>query len=254
MGFSRQEYGSELPFSSPGDLPDSGIKLRTPTLKAESLPSEPPGKPQLMHRNIVKDEQSTSEESLGKQVSSWLTGKHVYTKKYMCTCICMCVCVCVCVCIMGIHLSSVQSLKHVWLFATPGTAACQASLFITNSQNLFKLMSIESVMPFNNLILCRPLLLLPSVFLSIRVFSSESVLHIRWPKHWSYSFSISPSNEYSGLVSFRMDWSDLLTVQGTPKSLFEHHSSKAWILWHSTSFIVQPSHKCMTTGKKHSFD
>ena len=114
MGFSRQEYGSELRFPSPGDLPDSGIKPRTPALNAKSLPSEPPGKPQLMHRNIIKDEQSASEESLGKWVSSWLTGKHAYTKKYMCVCIC--VCVCVCVCIMGIHLSSVLLLNHVYLW------------------------------------------------------------------------------------------------------------------------------------------
>ena len=115
-------------------------------------------------------------------------------------------------------LSSVQSLSHVWLFATPWTAACQASLSITNSRSLLKLMSITSVMPSNHLILCRPLFLLPSIFPSIRVFSSESVFHIRWPKYWNFSFSISPSNEYSGLISFRIDWFDLLAVQGTRKS------------------------------------
>ena len=128
------------------------------------------------------------------------------------------------------QFSSVQSLSHVRLFATPWTAACQASLFITNSWSLLKLMSIELVMPSNHLILCGPLLLLPSILPTIRVFSNESVLCIRWPKDWSFSFSISPSNEYSGLISFRMDWLDLLAVQGTLKSLLQHHSSKASIL------------------------
>ena len=132
---------------------------------------------------------------------------------------------------------------------TPWTAACQASLFITNSQSLPKLMSIELVMPSNHLILCRPLLLPPSIFPSIRVFSNESVLHITWPKYWSFSFSISPSNEYSGLISFRMDWLDLLAVQGTLKSLLQLHSPKASILWHSAFFIVQLSHPYMTIGK-----
>ena len=145
--------------------------------------------------------------------------------------------------------SSVQSLSRVQLFATPWTAALQASLSITNSQSLLKLMSIESVMPSVHLILCCPLLLLPSIFPSIRVFSNESVLHIRWPKYWSFSFSISPSNEYSGLISFRMDWLDLLAVQGTLKSLPLHHSPKASILWHSAFFTVQLSHPYMTTGK-----
>ena len=129
------------------------------------------------------------------------------------------------------HLfSSVQLLSCVQLFATPWTAACQASLSITNSQSLLKLMSIELVMPSNHLILCCPPLLLPSIFPSIRVFSNESVLHIRWPKYWSFSLSISPSNEYSGLISFRMDWLDLLAVQGALKSLLQHHSSKAPVL------------------------
>ena len=145
--------------------------------------------------------------------------------------------------------SSVQSLSHVRLFMTPWTAAHQVSLSITNSWCLPKLMSIESVMPSNHLILCCPFLLLPSIFPSIRVFSNESVLHIRWPKYWSFSFSISPSNTYSGLISFRMDWFDLLAVQGTLKSLLQHHSSKASILWHSAFFIVQLSHPYMTTGK-----
>ena len=132
---------------------------------------------------------------------------------------------------------------------TPWTAACQASLSITNSQTLLKLISIESVMPSNNLILCCPLLLLPSIFPSIRVFSNELVLHIRWPKYWSFSFSISPSNEDPGLISFRMDWLDFLAVQGTLKSLCQHHSSKASILWRSGFFVVQLSHPYVTTGK-----
>ena len=129
------------------------------------------------------------------------------------------------------------------------TAASQASLSITNSWSLPKLRSTESVIPSNHLILCRPLLLPPPVFSSIRVFSSESILHIRWPKYWSFSFSISPSNEYSGLISFRMDWLDLLAVQGTLRSLLQHYSSKASILWCSAFFIVQLSHPYMTTGK-----
>ena len=132
---------------------------------------------------------------------------------------------------------------------TPWMAACQASLFITNSRSLLKLMSMESVMPSNHLILCNPLLLLPSIFSSIRVFSNESVLHIGWPKYWSFSFSISPSKEYSGLISFRIDWLDLLSVQGTLISLLQHHSSKASILLRSAFFIVQFSHPYMTTGK-----
>ena len=134
---------------------------------------------------------------------------------------------------------SVQLLSRVWLFVTPWTAACQASLSITNSQSLFKLMSIKSVMPPNHLILCHPLLLPPSIFPSIRVFANESVLHIRWPQYWSFSFNISASNEYSGLISFRMDWLDLLAIQGTLNSLLQHHSSKASILWHSAFFVAQ---------------
>ena len=132
---------------------------------------------------------------------------------------------------------------------TPWTAACQTSLSITNSQSLFKLMSINLVMPSNHLILCRPLLFLPSIFPSIRVFSNESVFHIRWPKYWRFNFSISPSNEYSGLICFRMDWLDLLAVHGTLKSLLQHHSSKAWVLHCSAFFILQLSHPYMTIGK-----
>ena len=150
-----------------------------------------------------------------------------------------------------VQFSSVQSLSHARLFATPRTAACQASLSITNSWSLLKLMSIESVMPSNHLTLCRPLLLPPSIFPSIRVFSNESVLRIIWPKYWS--FSISPSNEYSGLISFRMDWLSLLAVQGTLKSLIQHHSSKASIS--VLSFVYSPTLAFIHDyWKNHSFD
>ena len=145
--------------------------------------------------------------------------------------------------------SSVQLFSHVWLFVTPWSAACQASLSITNCRSLLRPKSIELVMPSNHLILCCPLLLPPSILPSIRVFSKESVLHIRWSKYWSFSFSISPSNEYSGLISFRMDWLDLLAVQGTLKNLLQHHCSKASILQCSAFFIVQLSHPYITTGK-----
>ena len=147
------------------------------------------------------------------------------------------------------HFVSVQALSCVWLFATPWTVASQASLSITSSQSLFKPMSIKSVMPSNHLILFCPLLLLPSLFPSIRVFSIELVLRIRLPKYWRFSFSISPSNEYSGLISFRIDWFDLLAVQGILKSLIQHHSSKASILQHSAFFMVHLSHPYMTIGK-----
>ena len=142
-----------------------------------------------------------------------------------------------------------QLLSHVQLPATPWTAACQDSLFITNSWSLLKLVSIQSVMPFNHLIFCCPLLLLTSVFLSSRVFSNESALHIRWPKYWSFSFSISASNEYSGLISFRIDWFDLLAVQWMLKSLLQHHSSKTSILRRSAFFMVQLSYPYMATWK-----
>ena len=144
--------------------------------------------------------------------------------------------------------SSLQSLSQVWIFVSLWTAARQASLNISNSQSLLKLMSIESVMPSNHLTFCYPLLL-PSIFPSIRVFSNESALLIRWPKYWSFSFSISPSNEYLGLISFRIDWLYLLAVQGSLKSLLQHHSSKASIPWCSAFFIVQISHPYITTGK-----
>ena len=141
------------------------------------------------------------------------------------------------------------SVAHVQLCVIPWTAACQASLSFTISWTLLKLMSIESVMPFNHLIFPCPLLLLPSIFSSFRIFSSESALHIRWPKYWRFSFNISPSNEHAGLISLRMDWLDLLAVQGTLKSLLQHHSSKASIIQCSGFFIVQLSHPYMTTGK-----
>ena len=153
-----------------------------------------------------------------------------------------------------ILLSSVQSLSCVRLLTTQWTAASLSSLSITNSQSLLKLMSIELVMPSNHFILCCPLLLLPSIFPSIRVFSNESVLHIMWPKYWSFSFSISLSNEYSGLIYFRMDWLDLLAVQVTLKSLLQHHSSEASMLRRSAFFFtVQLSHPYMTTGKTIAF-
>ena len=149
--------------------------------------------------------------------------------------------------------SSVQSLSRVQLFATPWTAARQASLSITHSQSLLKLVSIESVMPSSHLILCCPLLLLPSIFPSITIFSNESALHIRWPKYWSVSFNISSSNEHPGLISFMMDWLDLLAVQGTLKRLLQHHSSKASLFWHSASFIVHLT-SIHDNWKNHSFD
>ena len=142
----------------------------------------------------------------------------------------------------------VQSCRHVQLFVTPWTAAYQDFLTFTISWSLLKLMSIELVMPSNHLILCHLCLLLPSVFSRVRVFSTELAIHIRWPKYWSFSLSISPSNEYSGLISFRTDWFDLLTVQGTLKTFLQHHNSKASILWYSAFFMVQLSHLYMTTG------
>ena len=149
----------------------------------------------------------------------------------------------------GLSVSSVQLLSRIWLFTTPWMAACQASLSITNSWSLLKLMSIKSVMPSSHLILCHPLLLLPPIPPSIKVFSNDSTIRMRWPKYWSFSLSISPSNEHPGLISFRMDWLNLLAVQGTLKSLLQHHSSKASILVHSAFFTVQLSHPYMTTGK-----
>ena len=150
---------------------------------------------------------------------------------------------------MHIQFSSIQLLSRVWLFATPWITAHQASLSFTNSRSSLKLMSIQLVMLSSHLILCRPLLLLPPIPPSIRVFSNESTLRMRWPKYWSFSFSITPSKEHPGLISFRMDWLDLLAVQGTLKSLLQHHSSKASVLRCSAFFTVQFSHPYMTTGK-----
>ena len=152
-------------------------------------------------------------------------------------------------CFYFLQFSSVQLLSCVWLLVTPWIAEHQASLSITNSRSLLKLMSIESVMPSSHLILCRPLLLLPPIPPSIRVFSDESTLRMRWPKYWSFSFSISPSNEHPGLISFRMDWLYLLAAQGTLKSLLQHHSSNTSIFQCSTFFTVQLSHPYVTTGK-----
>ena len=151
--------------------------------------------------------------------------------------------------ISSVQFNSIQSLSHVWLFATPQTAACQASLSITNFQRLLKFMSIELMMPSNHLILCHPLLLPLSIFSSIRVFSNKSVLHFRWPKYWRFSFSISTSNKYSGFISFSIDWFDLLAFQRILVSLRQHQNLKASIAWHSALFIVQLSHLYMTTGK-----
>ena len=148
-----------------------------------------------------------------------------------------------------LHFSSVHSFSRVPLFVTPWTEARQDSLSITNSWSLIKFMCIESVMPSNHFILCQPLLLPPSILSTIKVFSNESVLYIGWPKYWSFRFNISPSNEYSGLISFRMEWLDLLAVQGTLKSLLQHHSSKASVHWHPAFFTVQLSYPYMTTGK-----
>ena len=188
MGFSRQEYWSGLPCLSPGYLPSSGVEPRSPSLLVDSLPSEPPAKPSLGSQFKYSSAMAT--------VSCFpftVLSTHLHFSAWV---------------------SSVQLLSCVRFFVTPWTSARQASLSVTNSQSLLKLMSIESVMPSNHLILYHPLLL-PSIFPSIRVFLNESVLRIRWPKYWSFSFNISSANEYSGLISFRMDWLDLLAVQGT---------------------------------------
>ena len=173
--------------------------------------------------------------ALSRRTSTGLCERFIHTHK--------------CKCRLKASISSVQLLSHVRLFETPWTTARHTSLSITNSWSLSKLTSIKSVMPSNYLILCRPFLLQPSIFPSIRVFSKESALLIRWPRYWSFSFNISPSNEHPGLISFRMDWSDLLAVQGTLKSLLQHHSSKASILQCSAFFMVQLSHPYMTIGK-----
>ena len=194
-GFHRQEYWSRLSFPSPGDLPEQAII-------PFSRGSSGAGYHSLL-QGIFRP------RGVNPRLLHWQPDSFPLSRQGSTT-----------------HLSSVQSLSRVLLFATPGTAARQASLSITNSWSLLRLKSIKSVMPSNHLILCHPFLLLPSIFPSIRVFSNELVLCIRWPKYWSFWFSISPSSEYSGLISFRMDWLDLLAVQGIFKSLLQHHSSK----------------------------
>ena len=219
-GFSRQEYWCGLPCRPPWDLPNQGIEPMSPTLQGDSLPSEPPGKPKnpgVGSLSILQGNFPTQESNQDLMHS--------------------------------VQFSSVQSLSRVRLFVTPWTAAHQASLSITNSWNSLRLKSIKSVMPSRHLILCRPLLVLPSIPPSIGVFPNEPTLRMRWRKYWSISFSISPSNEHPGLISFRMDWLDFLAVQGTLKSLLQHHSSKASILWCSAFFTVKLSHPYMTTGK-----
>ena len=188
----------------------------------------------IFKNGITKRPYSIKSKYKGWKIRCQIYKWYIHTKREKCS---------------SFQFSSVQSLSHIQLFATPWTAARQASLSITNSWSPPKPISIESVMPSNHLILCLPLRLLPSIFPSIRVFSNESALCIRWPKYWSFSFSISPSNEHPGLTSFRMDWLDLLAVHRTFKSLLQHHSSKASILQHSSFFIVQLSHPYMTTGK-----
>ena len=195
------------------------------------VPLSLPAPAHSRHSTIVSWIEIKSLENLYKMLIAW--GKNNQIKAFL---------------LARAH-SSVQSLSRIWFFATPWIAARQASLSITNSQSSPKLMCIESVMSSNHLILCRPLLLLPPILPSVRVFSNESTLRVRWPKYWSFSFSISPSKEHPGLISFRMDWLDLLAVQGTLESLLQHHSSKASILRRSAFFTVQLSHPYMTTGK-----
>ena len=216
----QQEYCSGLPFPPPGDLPNPGVQSYLLCLlhcRQILYPLSRWGSPSGLFDPILH---LSSPVTL---LQSWLHS--------------------------SLPLSSVQSLIRVGLFVILWTAACQASLSITNSRSPPKPMSIESVIPSNHLILCRPLLLRPSICPSIRVFTNESALHVRWPQYWSFSFNISPSSEHPGLISFRMDWLDLLAVQGTLKSLLQHHSSKTSILLHSAFFIVQLSHSYMTTGK-----
>ena len=253
MEFSRQEYWSELPCPPPGDLFNPGIEPKSPTLQVDSLPLSHQRSPKfslaqykllyIITFNIqwfCKTERNKMHcfliiytwYFLFKKSQISLQGIEMILDKSWIICI-----------IQG--LVQFSSLSHVWLFVTAWTAACQASLSITNSQSSLKLMCRSC----SHLILCRPLLILPPIPPSIRVFCNESTLHMRWPKCWSFSFSIIPSKEVPGLISFRMDWLDLLAVQGTLKSLLQHHNSKASILWCSAFFTVQLSHPYMTTGK-----
>ena len=247
IGFSRQENWSGLPCSPPGDLPDPGIEPTLlcllhwqvgslPLMSSGSLNSN--GKEQI----IVLPQQSIF---FPPKLESYLWIKSSFLRRDDWTYFSLLLSIWFLVSVVN----SVHSLCHVQLFATPGTAGSQTSLSITNTWSLLTLMSVELVIPSNHLILYHPLLLLPSIFPRIRVFSKESVLCIRWPKFWSFSLSISPSNEYSGLIYFRIDWFDLLTLQGTLGSLLQNHSSKASILQHSAFFIDQLSYPYMTTGK-----
>ena len=220
-GFLSQEYWSGLSFPSPRDIPNPGIgpaSPASPAFQADSLPLNYLGSPNMSRKCI-------------KYWGLWGPSKLAYLFS------------------ASDQIRSDQSLSHVRLFATPWIAACQASLSITNSRSSLRLMSIESAMPPSHLILCHPLLFLNPILPSIRVFSNESTLCMRWPKYWSFSFSIIPSNEHPGLISFRMDWLDLLSVQGTLKSLLQHHSSKASILRHSAFFTYIHEHR-----KNHSLD
>ena len=229
--FSRQEYWSGFPFPSPGDLPDPGIEPHLQLGRQEHYHWATWASPfSLTTFNSCKIHGNFQTER-GNNMQATVRADSTFraTKKY--------------------QFSSVQSLSHVQLFATPWIPGHQASLSITNSRSSLKLTSIKLVMPSRHLILCRPLLLLPPISPSIRVFSNESTLHMRWPKYWSFSFSIIPSKEIPGLMSFRMDWLDLLAVQGTLKTLFQYHRSKASLLWCSAFFTVQLSHPYMTNGK-----
>ena len=267
MGFSRQKYWSGLPFPSPGDLPDSGIKPLSPASPALAAGFFTTSTTWEAHLYIYIHMYGERVNRYGQALShlaKWLSNssQFCFTSlacfsrfpfRMVCTTInndhllsMYCIS---CASVRHFQFSSVQSLSRVRLFATPWIAAHQASLSITNPRSSLKLTSIELVMPSSHLILCRPLLLLLPIPASIRVFSNESTLCMRWPKYWSLSFSISPSNEHPGPISFRMDWLDLLAVQGTLKSLLQHHGSKASILWRSAFFTVQLSHPYMTTGK-----
>ena len=236
MGFSRQEYWSGVPLPSPMECLVVQIIYFSNYCECFGYP---------LFRCIIPTQilgiQFVVLSSQNEHTSPLSTQKKIRIFWYQKSCLCL---LSIIICFHWISLlswvifSSVQSLSHVHLFATPCTAACQASLSITNSWSLLKLMSIESVMPSDRLILCRPLLLLPPIPPSIRVSSNESTLRMRWPKYWSFSFSISPSNEHPGLISFRMDWLYLLAVQGTLKSLLQHHSSKASVIRHLAFFTV----------------
>ena len=228
-------------FPSPGDLPNPRFEPRSPSLQANSLPAEPQGKPKntgVGSLSLLQWIFPTQKLNQGLLHCMRILYQLIYEGRPYSSCIWY-----------SVQFSSVQSLSRVWLFATPWIAACQASMSITNTRSLLALMPIESVMPSSHLILCHPLLLLPPIPPSIRVFSNESTLCMRWPKYWSFSFNISPSSEDPRLIFSRMDWLDLLAVQGTLKSVRQQHSPKASIFQCSAFFTVQLSHQYMTTGK-----